>query len=212
MFASLKNFLKRLRPEDPRRIHEFREKLMPLCWDSQSVVKSLSAVFYAVDDLAEAEVQYYYRRRGTRAWVSGITRLAAWVLGSVGLLLPLLAGTGSDLFKDWGQFGYVAIAGAASCLAANSLFGGTSGHVRFVSTQLELERLTTAARIEWCAFLAEANADAASIKKGFDLILAFANGLHTSTLAETGHWGEIALAELAKYQSSIEAKGTSKGK
>jgi hypothetical protein len=30
-------------------------------------------------------------------------------------------------------------------------------------------------------------------------------------LAETGHWGEIALAELAKYQSSIEKTGTSKG-
>ena len=45
-------------------------------------------------------------------------------------------------------------------------------------------------------------------KKGFELILALASGLQTSTLAETVSWGERALAELAKYQSSIEAKGT----
>jgi hypothetical protein len=210
--ATVKDYLKRMRPEDPRRIHAFRAKLAPLIWDAQSTVPSLSEVFYAVDDLAEAEVLYYYRRRGTRAWVSGITRMAAWVLGSIGLLLPLLAGTASSEFKDWGQFGYVFLAGAASCLAANSLFGGTAGHFRFVSTQLELERLITASRIGWCEFMAEANTDAESTKKGFELILAYARGLHASTISETGNWGETALAELAKYQNSIDAKNTAKGR
>jgi hypothetical protein len=85
---------------------------------------TLSQLYGAVDDLAAAEVRYYYRRRMTRAWISGISRLLAWVSGTIGLLLPLLAATANPEFKDLAQYGYVFIAIAASCLTANSLFGG----------------------------------------------------------------------------------------
>lgn len=167
MADSTQRLFASLRPEDPRRIREFRRRLGSLKWDAENAIASLKELFDAVDELADAEIHYYYRRRGTRAWISGFARFAAWLLGSIGLLLPLLAGTAAPEFKEVGQYGYVFLAGAASCLAANSLFGGTSGHVRFVSTQLELERLVTKARIDWCAFLAQAKADTDHIKAGF---------------------------------------------
>jgi SMODS and SLOG-associating 2TM effector domain 2 len=199
-------FFQSLRSEDPRRIQAFRATLEGLKWDKQNVVASLSKLFSAVDNLAEAEVQYYYRRRGTRAWISGVTRFVAWLLGSIGLLLPLLAGTAAPIFKDWGQYGYAFLAAAASCLAANSLFGGTEGHVRFVSTQLELERLIIASRVGWCKYLAEPHETDEKINQGFSLILAYANNLHATTIIETGRWGDTLLAELAKFQKVVEAK------
>ena len=205
-------WLQRFRPEDPRRIKAFRAKLVGLAWDKQNVAESLSALFAAVDELAEAEVHYYYRRRGTRAWISGVTRTGAWLLGTVGLLLPLLAGTDALLFKDWGQYGYAFLAAAASCLAANSLFGGTEGHIRFVSTQLELERLITASRVAWCQYLASPHETDDDIAKGFALILGYASALYAATITETGRWGETLLVELAKFQKSIEAKGSASGK
>lgn len=205
-------WIRRIRPEDPRRIRDFRLKLEGLNWSKEAVVNSLSTLFDAVDDLAEAEVQYYYRRRGTRAWISGVTRIGAWMFGTVGLLLPLLAGTAGASFKDWGQYGYVFLAGAASCLAANSLFGGTEGHIRFVSTQLELEKLITTSRVGWYKYLAEPHDTDAAIGSGFALILAYANALHATTIAETGHWGEIIMTELAKFQKSIEAKQSTSAK
>lgn len=204
--------LQRLRPEDPRRIQAFRAKLDGLAWDKQNALGSLSALFGAVDDLAEAEIHYYYRRRGARALISGATRIGAWLLGTIGLLLPLLAGTAAPMFRDWGQYGYVFLAAAASCLAANSLFGGTEGHIRFVSTQLELERLITASRVGWCKYLAGRQDAEDDLAEGFAIILDYANALHTSTIAETGRWGETLLAELAKFQKSIEAKGGTSGK
>jgi len=182
-----------------------------LAWDEKNAIASLSEVFDAVDDLATAEVQYYYRRRLTRALISSLARSAAWLLGSIGLLLPLIAGSVPDSYKELGQYGYVFLAGAACFLAANSLFGGTTGHVRFVITQLELERLITKARIEWCAFKTEATADANSTQRGFELILAYASDLHASTISETIDWSKTTLAELAKYQNSIEAKPLEKG-
>lgn len=205
-------WLQRFRSEHPRHIQAFRAKIESLSWNKQSAVESLSTLFAAVDDLAEAEVHYYYRRRGTRAWISGVTRTSAWLLGTIGLLLPLLAGTAEPMFKDWGQYGYAFLAAAASCLAANSLFGGTEGHVRFISTQLELEKLITASRIRWCKYLAGPHETDERLTEGFTIILDYANALHTSTIAETGRWGETLLAELAKFQKSIDAKSSTSSK
>ena len=196
----------RVRPEDPQRIRDFTEKLAPLRWDADSVAASLQQAFLAVNTLAEAEVRYYFRRRNTRAWISGVTRFAGWVLGTLGLLWPLLVATNDPLYFGQSQWGYVFLAGAASALAANSLFGGTSGHVRFVTTQLILERLIVAKRLEWSAFSVELASDPTVAKKGFDLILKYATELHSATIAETGNWGETLLGELAKYEKSIDAE------
>lgn len=200
-------WLHRFRPEDPRRIQAFRAKVEGLAWDRQSATESLSVLFSAVDDLAETEVRYYDRRRGTRAWISASTRIVAWLLGTVGLLMPLLAASEASVFDDWEQYGYAFLAAAASCLAANSLFGGTEGHIRFVSTQLELERLITTSRLEWCRLLAGPHDTDDHVAKGFDLVLRYAQTLYATTIAETGRWGETLLEELASFQKSIESRG-----
>lgn len=202
------SWFQRLRPEDPRRMRAFRARTEGLSWDADSCVASLSRLFAAVDELAESEVQYYYRRRGTRAWVSGLARMGAWLLGTIGLLLPLLAGTEPPRFKDMASYGYVFLAASASCLAANSLFGGTDGHVRFVATQLELEKLIVASRVGWCKYLAAPGSTSEHLAEGFDQILAYAIALHAVTIGETGRWGETLMTELGKYQRVIESKGS----
>ncbi|MDO6564283.1 SLATT domain-containing protein [Amphritea sp. 1_MG-2023] len=195
-----------MRAENPARLHAFRAATQTLLWDSEHAVESLSQLFSAVDDLAAAETRYYYRRRTSRALISGGARTFAWVSGTAGLLLPLLAATANPAFKPLAQYGYVFIAISASCLAANSLFGGTEGHIRFVTTQLELEKIITKARISWCHYLAAMASDPADIETGFVLIQAYATELHTLTLAETGRWGETLKAELIKFQKSALSK------
>ncbi|WP_417224517.1 SLATT domain-containing protein [Amphritea sp.] len=195
-------WIRRLRPEDPQRLGNFRQTTQDLKWDEEDVAESLAILFNAVDLLAEAEVAYYYRRRGTRAWISGVTRFGGWLFGSIGLLLPLLATTTDSTFQQWAAFGYVALAIAASCFAANSLFGGTAGHIRFVATQLELEKLMTATRISWCRYLSQDHADDIS-NVGFSLILNYAEELYAITLSETGLWGELLLKELSAYQQDM---------
>lgn len=202
-------WLKSLRPEDPRRIRTFRDALQDAVWDQANITESLNSLFQAVDDLAVAEVAYYYRRRGTRAWISGIARFGAWLFGTVGLLLPLLASAKNSNFTNIADYGYVFLAAAASCLGANSLFGGTEGHIRFVSTQLEIEKLITQARISWYEYLAAQNVDGSDYKPGFLLTQKYANDLHTITIEETGRWGEALLQELAKFQKQIDEKNTS---
>ena len=207
MADSSGNRPRRLQGEDPRRIAEFRARTEGLSWDPEQLDASLRTLFSAVDALAETEIAYYHRRRGTRAWISGVTRLAAWILGSVGLLLPLLAGTASPRWQEWGQYGYVFLAGAASALAANSLFAGTEGHIRFVSTQLELERLVVASRVEWYRYLALPRETDEDVSRGFNLILDYGQRLHGAVLQETGRWGETLMAELSKLEQKMNGGG-----
>jgi SMODS and SLOG-associating 2TM effector domain 2 len=202
-------WIKLSRAEDPRRLRAFSNSTQELVWDDGNVVESLTQLFRAVDELAESEVGYYYRRRGTRAWISGISRLSAWLFGTIGLILPLLAVTTNPEFMEWAQYGYLFLAASASCLAANSLFGGTEGHIRFVSTQLELEKMITKARISWCQYLSLQVNDNKDSESGFLLIQDYANDLHTITISETGRWGEALLKELAKFQKTIETKKAS---
>jgi SMODS and SLOG-associating 2TM effector domain 2 len=204
----IRSMLFRLRPEDPRRLQAFMQSVRGLGWSDSQVLSSLSTLFTAVDNLAEAEVSYYYRRRGTRAWISGVTRIGAWICGSIGLVLPLLASTDAPNLKNVGQYGYAFLAVAASFLAANSLFGGTDGHIRFVSTQLNLEKLITASRIQWCRYLSELPTTKEELAKGFDMILNYAGELHTTTISETGKWGESLIAALKDYRETMKNAST----
>ena len=91
-------------------------------------------------------------------------------------------------------------------MAANALFGGTDGHIRFVTTQLEIERIITKSRICWCEYMASQKVGGVNTSIGFEKILAYANELHESTIAETGRWGETLLRELAKYEQNLTSK------
>jgi hypothetical protein len=206
-------------PENPDRIRAFRETLAQLR-QKQFDVTTLDRIFHAIDDLAEAEVRYYWRRRGTRAFVSGLTRIVAWLFGSIGLLIPLLASVEPTIFGfklPWDKsvlaWGYIALGIAASSLAANALFGGTSGHVRFVQTQLKLEKLIADNHIEWFRLKAALDAtplDEATIAKAFELLRDYAAKLYEATLGETANWGETVTAELARFEQSIRKTNQNK--
>ena len=194
------------RTEDPARVQTFKNTMEALRWDSSNVTASLSALFGAVDDLADAELRYYYRRRRTRAWISGITRIVAWVAGSLGFIAPMLDDTNSKCLENFASLGYAFLAVSASALAANALFGGTEGHVRFVKTQLEIERLMTRARVGWCEYLATQTSADVNAAAGFEKVLAYASELHAITIEETGRWGDTLMRELARYESSHKPK------
>lgn len=129
------------------------------------------------------------------------------MVGSIGLFLPLLAGTACPRWQDWGQYGYVFLVAAASALAANSLFGGTEGHIRFLSTQLELERIAVAARFGWYRYLALPRKTDEDISRGFTLILEYSGKLQGAVLSETDRSGERVLAELAKLERRMNGGG-----
>lgn len=201
-YTMLESFNFRKPPENPEKIAQFRQTLEKLN-GLQDQRASLKMLFDAVDKLAEAELNYYYRRRLTRSTISTITRFAGWMFGTLGIVSPLLSTSVPNVFGMLSPYGYALLACAASALAANSLFAGTEGHIRFVTTQLEIEKLIVASRINWCQFLMTNQSTPLNVDEAFELLNAYASTLHNMALKETQHWGETITGELQKYQQMI---------
>lgn len=183
-------FMRATEIEDPERLQAFLASTATLDWSPPARAASLERLFAAVDALAQAEIGYYYRMRRRTRWTSGWTRVLAWITGTLGLLAPLVGATGVDADRAWSQWGFVLLGLAASFLAANALFEGSSGHSRFVSAQLELERRLALFRLEWYglkARMAQPPSDE-SLHAAFELFRGFAGGVYATLGEETSAW------------------------
>jgi hypothetical protein len=198
-------------PEHPDKITYFREQISALQWGKEVRATSLSKLFDAVEDLAEAEVRYYFQRRGRTSWWSGKLRFLAWGCGSIGAILPLLAATNQATFSALGPWGFVFLAAAASFLGANALFGGTTGHVRFVTNQLALERLIASKRIEWSSYSASVDDDPTSeeaLEKGFKYIQVYVEEIYLVVTTETGAWSKAVLEQIGNLEKTLSTAKT----
>ena len=162
----------------------------------------------AIVALFRTEIVYYYRLRNWRARVAGLSRLVAFLFGSAGLLAPLLAATGNQWFVNGEKWGYVLLASAAAALAANRLFGATSGHMRFVSAQYRLEQLLQEFAVQWQAWRAKVpRADEAPnaelTAEAFRLLEQFSTAAYAAMKRETDLWSADLTAGEAQYGQMI---------
>lgn len=194
------------RVEDPIRIKLLSDSIGSLSWSAQTTRQALSVIFDQLSKLAHAELRYYYMRRKAAGKRATFFRVCAWVLGTTGLLIPLmhpLITTPSPHMLAWG---YLAIATAGSFVVADTVFAGTEGQARYVITQLDLERQYTQYSLEWQALLIAYDSQpspqcaVALIEKA----ISYAESFHRALASETAEWKETMArvkAEL-KQQSS----------
>jgi SMODS and SLOG-associating 2TM effector domain 2 len=189
-------------PEDPIKLSEFRTTMQGLIWGAQGQA-SLDQLFWLVDGLAFCEVEYYYRVRRSRAFWSGTLRIMGLILATVGILCPLMSAANRVYFSEIGVYGYAFLAAAGGTFAANELLGGSSGHIRFVSAQLALEKLITVARVDWASYLqqiAEKPLPDQESKKGFEIVAKYTDGFYSIVLSETGNWSKTLTEALKKFE------------
>jgi len=192
--------------EHPDRLEGFLAATKSLSWEPKDRFASLDAIHDALNELAQQEVMFYYRARKSQRWVSAATRAGTLLLGSAGLLAPLIAAADPERYRFVGQWGYVFLAGAAAILASNRLFGGTGGHIRYVQAQYELESRLTHMRLEWQEWRAT-NATVAveslPIQTAFSIFRKFADSMYELIEDETSSWGKGVTSALEEYAKSL---------
>lgn len=143
-----------------------RTSLPPLefpVWDPTKTKESLQAVFLVTLKQGEVAIEWYQDNiKSKRVW-SQLLRSLAIILASVGALLPLVVAAASRFAESDtrlralvdAQWGYIAFATAAACVAADKFYGFSTGWIRFMKTQLALERALSALRYDWIALVAK---------------------------------------------------------
>jgi len=170
-----------------------------------------------LNGLAQHEVEFYYRARKRQRWVSAATRGGTLLLGTAGLLAPLVSAADPEHYRFGGAWGYVFLAGAAAILAMNRLFGATGGHLRYVQAQYGLESLLTHLRLdwqEWRALHEGKPAEDLPLPSAFAIFRKFAEAMYKLIDDETSIWGKGISAALDDYAQSLSqgSKGTPRGK
>ncbi len=195
--------------EDPERIKAFLEKTASLDWGAAK--ESLSTLQSEAFELLNHEVSYYYRIRQSKKSLSGYLRFGMLLFGTLGILAPLAE---AAEFSEVGNYGYLLLAVSGAFLTANNVFGGTTGHARFVTTQLQLEKIIAVGTIKWNELENKLNQntnDASEVQSEmFQFIVNILEEAYQLIIDETTEWNEslkVAMDDIAKkYKQSQKGK------
>lgn len=195
----------KVKVEGVHRISAFLKSTQLLDWENMSE-NAWNELFNQCTTLISHEIEYYYNsRKSSRAW-SVFFRSGALAFGTLGFLAPLAESAG---YKGVAVYGYLLFAVSAAFFTANSVFGGTSGHSRYVLTQLRLEKLLALMVVEWQTYRdqGEKHEDRQSRT---EFLIERMTEAYEIILEETNAWGEAAAEALRDYENKVN-KGAGAG-
>lgn len=182
-------------------------------WDPSKQWESLIQLYSTTLKQGDSAVDWYrVNIRGKRAG-SQVIRLLAILLFSVGALIPLviniarIEGDPKGLLDP--QWGYISFAAAAALLAADKFYGFSTGWIRYIKTQLALERALADLRYDWVILTAKVtnqqpNAD--QVQAIVQKLKEFVDFVRTQIEQETEAWVVEFQASLSDLTASLKAQ------
>ena len=183
-----------------------------LKWDDDNASHSLRALFEAVQDDAQVQIDWYEDKSKPKRWFSFALRIFAILLAILGGLCPIVGeidGIGLD------RIGYVLFALAAGCVVFDQLFGVSSGWMRFMSAHLELKAGLDRFRLDWVALDArvkDGKPTIESVQVHIDLLQDFNAFVHDTVQKETGTWVAEFRSSLQELTKFVRAKARPRGR
>ncbi len=192
--------MKKKKIEDTEIIRLFLGKTASLDWSNSR--ESLSTLKNEAFELLNHEIAYYYRIRQNKKLLSGYLRFGMLLFGTLGVLAPLAE---AAKLYEVGNYGYLLLAVSGAFLTANNIFGGTSGHARFVTTQLQLEKIISVGTVKWNQLENKLNQDTNNEReielKMFQFIIETLEEAYTLIIDETNEWNETLKSALADFEN-----------
>ena len=129
-------------------------------WDATKSDESLILVHQWAVNKAHERIDWYKDNSKTKRILSVLLRIIVIFFVAAGGLCPLIDAT--EVFKQLGidsftlgKWGYVSIALAAAIVGFDKFFGLSTGWMRFIVTQLSLERVLQEFHYDWAFLLAQ---------------------------------------------------------
>lgn len=145
--------------ENPKRVERFFANTSSLDWSNKRA--SINTLNAELELLFIAEIKYYFKRRRERKALSTKAMKAIIFFTTIGALCPVVdvALISYGLEYELSKWGYVAFVLAGTCLTYDKVFTGSSGYIRYTSSQLKLEEIYALHRVKWNALLAMKDID-----------------------------------------------------
>jgi len=128
-------------------------------WDNTDPEASLDRVYQWAVAKTRAHIDWYDKKKGPIRRRSRVLRFLAISLATAGALCPLLDAAGLPAAVGGGialgQWGYVLLAAAAGVFAFDKYFGLSTGWMRFIVTQMSIERALQEFQCDWAIMYAK---------------------------------------------------------
>ena len=190
------------------------DQLICLSWKESDVDSSMTTLRRYVEDAAQRQIDWYHRKRQTKATISTALRFSAIVFFVAGGLVPIVKATlpTAALQKlpfDFAESGYLLIALAGGCVALDRFFGYSSGWIRCITTALAIEKSLEEFRMEWARSIAKLRGDAPNAAELDQLIATCGNfslAIRAQVEQETKAWVAEFQSNLAQLERDLQAK------
>jgi hypothetical protein len=111
-----------------------------------------------VETKARESIDWYIKRKRTKSMGSKVLRISAILFIFVGALSPILQGIDWLKLQDC-QYGYIALALAATCVIIDKFMGFSSSWMRYMTTAIVLQKALVNFQTDWLLLWAEVNDD-----------------------------------------------------
>ena len=178
-------------------------------WDPSEPAGSLTLLYRWAVKTAESRIAWYDQSRKPKRAGSQWLRVFSILFAAVGALCPLVDAT--EIVGDkilLGQWGYVFIALAAAIVGYDKYFGLSTGWMRYIVTQLSLEKALKEFQYDWIILNAQQSNTSALLQRIKD----FSLQIESLVKQETDAWVlefESSVAQLEKVlKTEVETKKT----
>lgn len=201
-------------PSTPQNLRHFFSRRHPtnlpcadvdhLSWSPTDVPKSLEAVRNFAEQQAHDAIDWYYRKKGAKAFISRLMRILAIALATVGGLIPIV-GNLPGVAARWQleKWGYVALGVAAACIALDKFFGSSTGWVRYITTAQNIQDDLYTFQLDWARSMSRLGGTAptaSQIDEFLQLAKSFIGSVMEAVTHETQQW----VAEFQNNMAELE--------
>jgi hypothetical protein len=182
-------------------------------WDTSDPSQSLAQAYQWAVQNAQSQIDWYANRRQPKKHGSQWLRTLAIILAGIGALCPLLDAAIPDnagvLLSQLAQWGYVSIALAAALVGYDKFFGLSSGWMRYMVTELSLQRTLREFQYDWSILTAQKAQQSPPQNNAATLIQRlkdFTLQVETLVRQETDAWVTEFQANISELEKMLQAE------
>ncbi|MDM8558334.1 SLATT domain-containing protein [Candidatus Parabeggiatoa sp. HSG14] len=127
-----------------------------------------------VETKAREAIDWYIKRKRTKSTGSKVLRISAILFIFVGALSPILQGIDWLKLQDC-QYGYIALALAATCVVIDKFMGFSSSWMRYMTTAIVLQKALVGFQTDWLLLWTEVNDDTPTVEQRKKLLYCIKN-------------------------------------
>jgi hypothetical protein len=180
---------------------------IPEIEEGQNLAAYLKQLRQEFEKEAIETINWYIKSKKIKKRLSlglrGITILAT----SIGGLVPLLQGAGFTAIH--GQYGYIALAIAATCIGLDKFMGFSSSWMRYIITDFSLQKALAEFQTDWILMWSEVENDSPTKEQQEKILCHLKNfrlKIQTEIQQETQMWTNEFQSNLAQLQMSTRAR------